>query len=161
MIEKLEFDETTPIKISTSEVLKVHGPAEVHVYWNKALDRVPRDPEGAITLARTLLEATCKTILTDLNIEFKSRDDVPKLWSKCSEALNLSPSQHHEVVFKTILGNCMSIVSNISALRNKLGDAHVDLPLPIKPKPRHAALTVNLAGAMATFLTDTWQAQKP
>jgi hypothetical protein len=27
---------------------------------------------------------------------------------------------------------------------------------PIKPKPRHAELVVNLAGAMASFLVSTW-----
>lgn len=160
MIERLEFDETNPIAKITNEKLKIHGEADVHAFWDKANNRVTNDPEGAITMARTLLEATWKAILNDLNIEYSNKDDIPKLWGKCAKSLNLSPSQHHEIVFKTILGNCTSIVANISSLRNKLGDAHVDQPKPIKPKPRHASLAVNLAGTMATFVTETWQAQK-
>ena len=159
LIERIEFSETSPIAKITNEKLRIHGEADVHAYWDKATNRVENDPEGAITMARTLLEATCKAILNDLEIDHSNKDDIPKLWAKCSEALNLSPSQHHETVFKTILGNCTSIVANISSLRNKLGDAHVDQPKPVKPKPRHAALAVNLAGTMATFITETWQAK--
>jgi hypothetical protein len=30
----------------------------------------------------------------------------------------------------------------------------------VKPKPRHAELAVNLAGAMAAFMVATWQEKK-
>lgn len=159
LIERIEFEQASPLGLIITAKLRVHGEADVHAFWDKAINRVDNDPEGAITMARTLLEATCKAILNDLKIPYANSDDIPKLWTKCSDALNLSPSQHHEHVFKTILGNCTSIVSNISSLRNKLGDAHVEQPKPVKPKPRHAALAVNLAGTMATFITETWQAR--
>jgi hypothetical protein len=45
-------------------------------------------------------------------------------------------------------------------LRNKIGDAHGKGGKPVKPSPRHAALAVNLAGTMATFLVETWLAKK-
>jgi hypothetical protein len=51
-------------------------------------------------------------------------DDLPKLYATAAEHLNLAPSQHTEVVFKSILGNCQSVVGNLAGLRNKLGDAH-------------------------------------
>jgi hypothetical protein len=61
----------------------------------------------------------------------------------------LAPHQHQEKLFKTMLGNCQSVVNSLGALRNKIGDAHGSGRRSIKPKPRHAELAVNLAGAMA------------
>lgn len=45
------------------------------------------------------------------------------------------------------------------SLRNKGGDAHAGGRSRVRFKPRHAALTVNLAGSMALFLIETWQAR--
>jgi Abortive infection C-terminus len=42
---------------------------------------------------------------------------------------------------------------------DKLSDAHGKGKVPAKPEARHAELAVNLAGAMATFLVQTWEAQ--
>jgi Abortive infection C-terminus len=41
-------------------------------------------------------------------------------------------------------------------MRNKLSDAHGRGRRPVRPGARHAALAVNLAGTMATFLIETW-----
>jgi hypothetical protein len=160
LTEQLEFGSQSPINQHAVEILQIKGPADVHLYWDKAVSRVKNDPEGAITMARTLMEGCCKAILTDLEVQYSNKEDIPALWGKCSLQLGLAPSQHQEEVFKTILGNCVSIVSNISALRNKLGDAHVDQPKPVRPTPRHAALVVNLSGAMTTFLVETWHKKK-
>ena len=120
------------------------------------MDRRVTDPEGAITAARTLLESTCKHVLDELGITYPDDADPGKLWALCAEHLNLSPSQHSEVVFKSILGNCQSIVNNLAAIRNKVGDAHGQGKRAVKAKPRHAELAVNLAGSMAAFLVATW-----
>ena len=47
-------------------------------------------------------------------------------------------------------------MNNLGTLRNKIGDAHGQGGRPIKPGERHAALAVNLAGAVATFLVETF-----
>ena len=86
---------------------------------------------------------------------------LPKLYHKVAALLNLAPSQHSEEVFKAILGNAQSVVNMLGSLRNKIGDAH-GRGRPVRVKPRHAQLAVNLAGSMATFLVETWNArQKP
>ncbi len=87
-------------------------------------------------------------------------DDLPLLYRKLAKVLNLAPDDHTEAIFKTILGNCQSIVSSLGALRSKLGDAHSPGPKRARPLQRHAELAVNLAGTMATFLVSTWQARK-
>jgi hypothetical protein len=62
-------------------------------------------------------------------------------------------------VFKSILGNCQSIVNNLASIRNKIGDAHGQGRKAVRAKPRHAELAVNLAGTMASFLVATWMAR--
>jgi hypothetical protein len=133
--------------------------AGIHELWEKALKRRTDDPEGAITIARTLLERTCKHILDEEQIVYPNDADLPKLWSLCSERLNLAPSQHTQQVFKAILGNCQSVVNYLGTIRNRLGDSHGQGGRPVRPRPRHAQLVVNLAGAMSTFLLTTWLEQ--
>jgi hypothetical protein len=143
-----------------SKVLISFDESGVHTAWQKALERRTKDPEGAITAAKTLLETVCKHILDEGGTDYGPNDDLPKLYSAASEQLNLAPSQHSESVFKQILGNCHSIVSNLAGLRNKLGDSHGQGKKYVKPQPRHAELAVNLAGSTAMFLVATWDSRK-
>lgn len=160
LIDYLETQAHTPSDASIADILTRFDPDNVHAAWQKALDRRVRDPEGAITAARTLLETVCKHILDDTDTSYDDNVDLPKLWNLCAEELNLSPGQHSEKVFKAILGNCQSIVNNLAAVRNRIGDAHGQGRRSVKPRPRHAELAVNLAGTMAAFLVATWQERK-
>ncbi len=129
--------------------------------WHKALDRRASDPEGAITSARTLLESVCKFILDSAEISYEDNFDLPKLYALTAKQLNLSPSQHTEQLFKKILGGCQTVVEGIGAIRNQHSDAHGKGESSVRPAPRHAELAVNLAGATATFLLQTWEARLP
>lgn len=128
----------------------------VQAAWQKALDRRVRDPEGAITAARTLLESVCKHVIEGAEEEYPPNAELPQLWRQAALLLNLAPEQHQEEVFKAILGNAQSIVSNLGSVRNKLGDAHALGPRQVRPRARHAELVVNLAGSMAAFIVATW-----
>jgi hypothetical protein len=157
LIDYLEALDRSPGVQPIGKTLEAFDPDTVHAAWQKALDRRVADPEGAITAARTLLESVCKHILDDGGIEYPDDADLPKLWAMCAETLNLAPHQHQEKLFKAILGNCQSVVNSLGALRNKIGDAHGSGRRPVKPKPRHAELAVNLAGTMAAFLVATFK----
>lgn len=161
LIEFLEAQDRSPGVAPITGTLKAFDPEHVHVAWQKALDRRATDPEGAITAARTLLETVCKHILDDNSVAYADDADLPKLWSLAAEQLNLAPSQHQEQIFKSILGNCQSVVNYLGSIRNKIGDAHGQGRRPVKPKPRHAELAVNLAGTMAAFLVATWKDRAP
>lgn len=143
-----------------SQVLISFDESGVHAAWQKALDRRSSDPEGAITAAKTLLETVCKHVIDEAAGSYGPNDDLPKLYNTAATCLNLSPSQHAEPLFKSILGNCQSIVGNLAGLRNKLGDSHGQGKRHVKPQARHAELAVNLAGSMAMFLVSTWNALK-
>ena len=119
------------------------------------MERRENDPEGAVTLARTLLESVCKHILDERGTPYKQDADLPALYKATSTELNIAPSQHSEPIFKQILGGCTAVVEGLGALRNRLGDAHGQGRLSVKPAPRHAELAVNLSGAVAQFLVAT------
>jgi hypothetical protein len=143
-----------------SETLAAFDESSVQHAWTKALDRRTNDPEGAITSAKALLETVCKHILDEEGGAYGENDDLPKLYSAAANLLQLAPSQHSETVFKSILGNCQSVVGHLAGLRNRLGDSHGQGKRHVRPLARHAALAVNLAGTMAMFLVSTSQARK-
>jgi len=149
-----------PADADISAVLAAFDEESVQSAWTKPLERRDRDPEGAITMARTLLETVCKHIIEEAGGSYGENDDLPKLYHAAAEKLNLAPSQHTEGAFKGILGNCQAVVQGIGTIRNKLGDPHGKGRKPVRPLPRHAALAVNLAGTMAAFLVATWAARQ-
>jgi hypothetical protein len=161
LFNHLEDARRAPVDGVASDALTAFDANAVQVVWQKSLDRRHTDPEGAITLARTLLETVCKSVLERTQTPYGDRDDMPALYKKVAEQLNIAPSQHTEETFRRILGGCTSVVEGLGSLRSKLGDAHgrAAKAAPVKPSARHAQLAVNLAGAMATFIVETWLAR--
>jgi hypothetical protein len=156
LIDYLEGAYRAPVDAVASDVLQTFDPEGVHKVWTKALERRHIDPEGAITSARTLLETVCKHVLDETNTVYDDNADLPALYRAVAVKLNIAPSQHAEEAFKRILGGATSVVEGLGSLRNKIGDAHGRGKKAARPKPRHAQLAVNLAGAMATFIVETW-----
>lgn len=150
----------SPSDDGISAALAVFDPETVQPRWTQALERRDTDAEGAITLARTLLEDVCKWILHEAEETWEEKDDLPVLYRKLAKILKLAPDDHTETVFRAILGSCQNIVESLGSLRNKISDAHSPGPKRVKPAARHAQLAVNLSGTMATFLVSTWQLRK-
>jgi len=159
LFDHLEGANRAPINVVASDVLQKFDADGVHLVWEKALARRHTDPDGAITNARTLLEAVCKRILDEANETYSDKDDLPALYRAAALKLSLAPTQHTEEAFRRILGGVTSVVEGLGTLRNKIGDAHGQGRKPVRPSSRHAQLAVNLAGAVATFLVDTWNAR--
>jgi hypothetical protein len=155
LIDHLEGRHKAPADSIVSDALDSFDTDGVHSLWTKALGRRASDPDGAITIARTLLETVCKRILDDRNIGYTDKDDLPKLYGSAAKALNLAPDQHSEDAIRSILGGAMSVANGIGTLRNKLSDAHGRGKAGGRPTTRHAHLAVNMAGALATFLVET------
>jgi len=149
----------SPSDPEVEAVLDMLDSNHVQRIWQKALERRQNDPEGAITASRTLIESVCKRILEKMGVEYDETDDLPNLYHRVAEELNLAPGQYSERLFGKILGNCQSVVQGLGAIRNVEGDAHGS-EKGYRARPRHAELTVNLAGSMATFLVRTWKARQ-
>jgi hypothetical protein len=159
LLSALESLDQSPIDDLVGEKAGDLDAAAVERTWHKALERRMTDPEGAITAARTMLESVCKTILEDRGVDYEDKDDLPRLYRHVSSTLGLAPSDHTEQQFKAILGGCTTIVRELGSLRNRVSDSHGPGRTVYRPAKRHAALAVNLAGAMALFLMQTHEAR--
>lgn len=159
LLDGLEAGATSPSDGLITTALQGIDAGHVRDAWSKALERRKTDPEGAITMARTLVETVCKHILDAAGEDYTDAADITRLYGQASRVLAIAPSQHSEQVFKQILGGCASTVEGLGALRNRLSDAHGKGRAAVRPAPRHAELAVNLAGALATFLMATWDAR--
>jgi hypothetical protein len=151
--------DSSPADAAISTALGRFDREVVHRRWTDALQRRGTDPEGAITLARTLLEDVIKWLLSKQGVVYDDKADLPALYRLIAAELRLAPDAYTEDVFKRILGSCQSVVESLGTLRNKLSDAHSGGPMRAKPHGRHAELAVNLSGTMATFLIATWEAR--
>jgi Abortive infection C-terminus len=159
VIEALDGQVTSPADDLVTGAATRLDAESVRDAWTRALERRDTHPEGAITMARTLLESTLKTILDDRDIAYDDAEDLPGLYKAVSAELRLAPGAYSEHAFKQILGGCHSVVVGLGSLRNKAGDAHGSGRRLYRPASRHATLAVNLAGSMALFLIETHEAR--
>jgi Abortive infection C-terminus len=162
LLDHLEDADRSPLDADVGDATVALDAESAIAAWSKAIARRTSDPEGAITAARSLLESVCKTILDDRGVAYDDRkDDLPKLYGRVAKALRLAPSDHTEEQFRAILGGCTSVVNGLGSIRNRTSDAHGQGRTVYKPAERHAALAVNLAGAMSLFLIETHEAREP
>lgn len=160
LLAALENSNNIPADVVVSETIRAFDSKHIQAAWAKALERRHTDPEGAITIARTLLESVCKHILDEANISYGNSPDLNALYRLAADLLKLSPAQHTEQVFKQILGGCTSVIEGLGSIRNRHGDAHGQGRAAVKPTARHAELAVNLSGAAASFLLSTWDSRQ-
>lgn len=116
------------------------------------------DYSGAITNARSLVEAVCVKIEADLDPNAQGNDgDLVKLFNRVRKLLNLDPSrQDISESLKQVLSGLSNIINGLAAMRNKMSDAH---GVAYKPSRHHAKLAVNSAKTLADFLFDTMSYQ--
>jgi hypothetical protein len=143
-----------------SEQLLTLDSEHVQRSWERALKRRSEDPEGAITAARSLVEAVCKHILDEERVSYPDDADLPKLYRLTVEQLRLAPEQYADSLVRKLLGSCQSVVGGVAALRNHLGDAHGKGAGAVVPHPLLAELAVNLAGTMAKYLLGVWDSSR-
>jgi hypothetical protein len=128
--------------------------------WHKAIERISRDPAGAITAARSLSEAACHYVLEELGEPIDTSSDLPKLYKKVVALLQLEQRADVNAALRRVLQACATLVDGLAELRNKLGDAHGKGGQSPKPAKRHAQFIVAISGALTSFLLDTLDAQR-
>ena len=73
----------------TDHLLDTIDSIHVRSAWQRAIERRDADPEGAVTAARTLVEAVCKFILDQRRVQYADDADLPKLYHLVSSELRL------------------------------------------------------------------------
>jgi hypothetical protein len=83
------------------------------------------DYDGAITNARTMLEAVMIQIIEEhRGEEIKNSGDIIKLYKEVKAILNLNPTATLPDTVKQILSGLNSITSGLAGLSNEFGDRH-------------------------------------
>lgn len=126
-----------------SQVLQGFDAAAVHALWQKALERRHADPEGPIAGARSLLDAVCRHVLAESGITSSAPLDLPAAMKMTAEQLDVAPSHPVQAAFKRLLADAASAVDGLGSRT--------------RPSARHAQLAVNVAGAAALFIVESWE----
>ena len=142
-------------EVSPLAELSVVDAPHVRDLWVKAVSRVPTDPSGAVTAARSLLESVCKHVLFDRGVPFSSTAELPQLFDAVLQVLSFSPRAQTDRRLRRVAGNVQAVVGGVASLRADLGDAHGKRPDDPTATPEQAELAVNLAGAVALYVTRT------
>jgi hypothetical protein len=155
LFDRIAQGQVPPEKQVSSAFRELNWQA-VEILWRKALDRRESDPSGAITAAKSMVESVCRHILDSSHLPYEAGDDLPTLCHAASTAVGLDPRSAKSDSARRILGACTTAVSELAALRNKLGDAHGPGLSSSLTDPAEAALAVNLAGTVSTMLAQAW-----
>jgi hypothetical protein len=116
------------------------------------------DYDGAITTARTLLEAILVGLearLAGSRGEYKG--DLPKQFKQVTKLLRMDDERPDlDDRFKDVIRGLVMVVNGLAPLRNKMSDGHAR---ERKPAPHHARVVVNASKTVATFLVESYAFQ--
>ncbi len=143
LLDRLEAT-AAPAEATASDVLQGFEPAAVYALWQKALERRHTDPEGAIASARRLLETVCRHVLDERGITSSAILDLPALAKMTAEQLDVAPAHHAQAAVRRLLADAASAIEGLGSRR-------------ARPSARHAQLAVNMAGAAAFFIVESWE----
>ena len=134
----------------------------------KSRDKLTQgDYDGAITNARSLVEAVQKEIILKAGEEVPDYGgDIAKLYKTTKKVMNFDSSQKEvsdtlqkkvSDTLKQVLTGLNGIMMGIAGLRNIMSDSH---NREYKPKRHHAKLAVNTALTFCEFLLDSYEYQQ-
>jgi hypothetical protein len=116
------------------------------------------DLDGAITNARTLLEAVLAELevrLTGTKGDYKG--ELPRQYKSVTKLLRLDDERTDlDDRFKDVVRGLVQTVNGLASLQNKISDRHARTR---KPAPHHARVVVNAAKTVAVFLVESFAAQ--
>lgn len=117
------------------------------------------DLEGAITAARTMLEAVLLELERQLTpTPGDHKGDLQHLYKAVAKQLRIDEGRADlDDHFKQVARGLLQVVNGLAPIRNKMSDGHARQR---KPAPHHARMVVNAAKTLATFLVDSYAFQR-
>lgn len=125
-------------------------------------EAIPDRPGVVVSFCKTIIETTCKTILTDRNVSVDSGWEAPKLLSEAMKYLNLGSSEDDTVDAKlrngveSLIRGLNQIVQGVVEIRNAHGSAAhgADAYSPLLDS-RYAEILVRATDAVVGLLFKT------
>ncbi len=155
LLDLLQQPQLSSVEEVLAESLGTVDSVHVRKTWEKAIERRQVDPDGAITIARSLIEAVCKHVLGVGNYDRAA--DLLVLYKHAARSIGLTDDGYADEALKQVMRGCVQIVQGVGEFRNKMGDAHGKGPLDATADALQAELAITVAGAMATYLLSTWE----
>lgn len=115
-----QADGISPLGVELSS-LSLRG---VREKWFTAAERVASSPASAVTAARTLLEATCKTVLVERDEVPDSTGDLKRLFKQTVVRLGIDPRSGAGQATFQVSGGLAGCVDGLAGLSNLAGDRH-------------------------------------
>ncbi len=115
------------------------------------------DFDGAITNARSLVEAVLKELLALVDPGADAgKPDLPRLYKEVNRRMNLDPARSQHPGVQSTLRGLIGVVGGLAEARNRMSDAHAP---SYRPLEHHARLVVNAAFALCLFLVAAHESQ--
>lgn len=117
-----------------------------------------QDLDGAVTVARTLLE----TVLGELELRLAGakgdyKGDLPKQFKRVTKLLRMDEERTDlDERFKDVIRGLIQVANGLASIRNKASDGHTRAR---KPALHHARVTVNSARTVVGFLVESYHYQ--
>lgn len=117
------------------------------------------DLEGAITVARTMLEA----VLVELEKQLAGKPgdykgDLPRQFKAVARQLRIDDERADlDDNFKQVARGLVQVAHGLAPIRNKMSDGHAR---ERKPEAHHARVVVNAAKTVAIFLVESYLVQR-
>ena len=142
----------------------LRNPAVLKAHLTRIEGGIRDDPAAAIGSSKELVESVCKIILEDYGVEYTRRDDVPDLYRKVADTLNLSAESVPESArgsqsAQRALRSLVTTIQSLAELRNELGLGHGRTSTS-PALERHARLAFHEARAVGEFLLETWHVRR-
>ena len=141
-----------PVEFSLIDKVSSKNREHLDQAWMKALERLDVDPDGAITAARSFLEATCKHVLDATGVPYGQNLDLLQQFRLVSDELKLTATGDMGRIEQQFYTGTYRVIQALTELRNHASDAHGKGQLEALPSGAQAELAVNLAGAVTAFL---------
>lgn len=146
-----------PAALSPEDILSDEYVAEMTAKCDARL--ASGDLDGAVTAARTLLEATLREIeirLSGTAGDYKG--DLQKQFKAVAKLVRIDAARPDlDDRFKDVVRGLVSVVSGLAPLRNRISDGHARVR---KPAPHHARFVVNASKTVALFLVESFKYQR-
>ncbi len=146
--------------LPVTRAVEVLSLAYVHELEAKIDQRLTvADLDGAITAARTMLEAVLVELekqLTGTPGDYKG--DLPRQFKAVAKRLRIDDERTDlDDNFKQVARGLVQVVNGLAPIRNKMSDGHAR---ERTPEFHHARVTVNAAKTVATFLVESYLVQR-
>ncbi|MEV1333158.1 abortive infection family protein [Micromonospora costi] len=150
----------TMVAAMPQSLAALRDPAMILDLFERINRALPTDPAQAIGSAKELVEATAKTVLEELGVQFEDKTaKLPQLIDRAQRERGLhpqtaAPGPDGSQAVKRILGGLSGIALDIGELRNEgWGTGHATRRTGLRP--RHGYLAVGAAHTWCQVILDT------